>query len=163
VPTFEECIPDPIPTGTGLNKYIVSAASTVHPGGVSNWRLDWPAHTGPLIIYDTFPPNTYIVNYEGGGLTNVELLIGGTWYDIGPSQIHSWMQLNFNAGTLDNLVASGVQTGASAVMLNESSTSLGSYYIDGATAMRVTTPAGANQFKIVFLLQILHLVKHVVW
>jgi len=144
VPTFLGCLPAPSSSGTGLLKTERDMASIVHPGGVSSWALVMPAHTGPLTFYDTIPPNTFFTDYIGQNQNSIELLIGGTWHDIGIGQINSWVESNYNNGTLNNLVASGVSTGASAVLLDVSSTSLGSYYLDGPTAIRITTPAGNN-------------------
>ena len=143
VPTFGDCIVTP-PTVTSLVKTQSDFSDVVHPGGVTNWTLRRPAHIGPTTFYDTIPENTHFVDYVGQNFNTIELLIGGTWYDIGIGQINSWVEQNYNNGTLDNLVANGVQTGASAVVLDYSATSLGSYYLDGPTALRITTPAGNN-------------------
>ncbi len=144
VPSFYNCLPPPVSSGTGLDKTTSSTAGLVHPGGTTSFVLRRPAHVGPITFYDTIPPNTYFVDYVGQNNNTVELLIGGTWYDIGIGQINSWIETNFNNGTLDNLVASGVQTGAYVVFTNESPLSLGSYFLVGPTALRTTTPAGNN-------------------
>lgn len=144
VPTFNDCTRPPSVPGTGLEKISQNASGIVHPGGASNWALNRPAHTGPKVFFDTIPPNTFFSDYVGENANTVELLINGTWHDIGIGQINNWIEQNFINGTLDNLVASGVQTGTRAIQFSPASPNLGSYYIEGATALRVTTPAGNN-------------------
>ena len=163
VATFGSC-----PVGPGAyaeyQKHSNNWNKNTSPGGLYKYRLDIPAHDGPITILDTFPEGLCLSEIEMSTPWTLEVKCDNNWFTIPSSynaKLSDWIVDNENAGSLNNLLIDPLapplpsnQTGCSADTSGVSTLN-GLGYKTGFTGIRLTTPAGTNNAEQVYLHTIL--------
>ncbi len=163
VPTFSSCPVSPGPYAD-YQKHSNNWNKNTSPGGLYKYRLDIPAHTGPITVIDTFPEGLCLSEIEVSTPWTLEVRCDTTWYTIPAiynSKLSDWIQDNEIAGTLNNLLIDPLlppsptnETGCAADT-SGMSTINGLGYKTGFTGIRLTSPAGANSAEQAYLQTIL--------
>ena len=163
VATFNECAAGP-GAYADYQKHSDNWNKNTSAGGLYKYRLDIPAHDGPVTILDTFPTGLCLSEIEMSAAWTLEVKCNNNWFTIPASynaKLSDWIVDNENAGSLNNLLIDPLQPPSPA---NETgcaadtsgiSTLNGLGYKTGFTGIRLTSPAGSNNPESAFLQTIL--------